>query len=252
MELFPDVTNMKVFPRLESNTYEFKLVINTSVKAKCISTICGFLNSKGGYLVFGVSDEKRLIEGISGDSLTIDRHLRWFDEFYHQKYIVDSNNNPLTPGELTASVIYVTDTTKIIVATIKPTKGKTYKCYDGTIYHRLSASTYNSSGSSFHDNKNNLNKKISNEQKKYINSQLEVTLLRNKNKIIEDELAQSNLMISKLQMDINEIIGLAKNSDEKLDLLTNHLCQDILERKIIAEQKIIKKSWWNCFKNYTN
>jgi nucleoside-diphosphate-sugar epimerase len=78
-------------------------------------------------------------------------------------------------------------------------------------------------------------------------AQLEVTLLRNKNKIIEDELAQSNLMISKLQKDINEIIGLAKNSDEKLDLLTNHLCQDILERKMIAEEKINKKSWWNCF-----
>ena len=244
MEPFPDVSNLIVFPRLESNTYEFKLMLNTSVKNKCIGTICGFLNSKGGYIVFGVSDEKRLIVGINEDSLALDRHLRWFDEFYHQKHIIDNNNNPLTPGELSAKIVNVSPDVKIIVATIIPTHGKTYKCFDGSIYYRLSASTYNSNGNSFHHiEKNSASKKLGIEKKKYINSQQEIYLLQNKNKIVEEELTQSNLMVSKLLYDMKEIIGLAKKSDEKLDILTNQLYQDILQRKEMKEKEIIKKNW---------
>jgi hypothetical protein len=45
---------------------------------------------------------------------------------------------------------------------------------------------------------------------------------------------------------MKEIIGLAKKSDETLDILTNQLYQDILLRKEMKEKEIMKKNWC-CF-----
>ena len=216
MEPFPDVTGMEIFPGIESNTMEFKLSLSNIIKNKCISTICALLNSKGGYIVFGVEDKERRIIGINLNPIELDEHLRWFDNLYHSKRITDSKGNKLKPGTIETRLINVTPEIYILVLTIRPNPGETYKCQDGTAWHRLSASDY-----CFQEG----------------SSEKEMIIMQEKLNLEKTRLKYALNDINLIRTDMHRVISLAKHVDEQLINFTKVVTDDILMRKIIEEQK---------------
>jgi hypothetical protein len=231
MEPFPDVTDLKIFPCMESHTMEFKLSLSNIIKSKLTTTICSFLNGKGGYIVFGVEDHERRIIGLKATSNELDGEIRWFDNFYHNKRITDSKGNPLAPGTIGAKIINVTSEKCIMVVTITPRPGETYKCNDGTAWHRLSASVYGFNEGSAEKQMLELNDQIRHEQHKRKTAEKELELVRR---------------------EMKELICLAKSMDDRLEKFSDAVESDILLRKNTVEQdmkkpKNICRYLLNCF-----
>lgn len=224
MEPFPDVRDLKYFPSMESHTMEFKLSLSNIIKSKLTATICSFLNAKGGYIVFGVEDHERRIVGLNASSSELDGEIRWFDNYYHNKRITDSKGNPLAPGTILAAVVYVTSEKCIIVVTVKPRPGETYKCNDGKSWHRLSASVYGFNEGSAEKQIQDLGDQVRYEQNKRKNAEQELECVRR---------------------EMKDLIGLAKLIDERLDNFSKAVDMNILEKKSTVEE-ILKKQKGLC------
>lgn len=52
----------------ESNTVEFKISFNKVNTAKYAKTMAAFSNNRGGYIIFGIKDSPRVIEGLNNDN----------------------------------------------------------------------------------------------------------------------------------------------------------------------------------------
>lgn len=253
MESLPDIRGLEIFPSLESHTLEFKENVSYSVKAKCMSTICSFLNAKGGHIIFGIEDKGRRIIGLQDSSDALDGHLRWFDNFYHNKKITDSNGEPLTPGELDAYIMEVTNDVKIIVVKISPTPGKTYKCSDGSAWYRLAASIYRIPEGSAEKERSDLTENINIQKKKASHQEQELVSVRYQNSILIQELSRANRKaeyfrkeFNSMKKDMKIILGAAKLADERLDLLVDSLEKDILIRKEHIENTMKARQWCIC------
>lgn len=253
MEPLPDITGLEIFPSLESHTLEFKENFSYSVKAKCISTICSFLNAKGGHIIFGIEDKGRRIIGLPDTNDSFDGNLRWFDNFYHNKKITDSNGEPLTPGELHAYIIEVSKDRKVIVAKICPTPGKTYKCSDGSAWYRLAASIYRIPEGSAEKERCDLAENVSFQTKKATQKDQELSAIRSQNLILIQELSKANRRaeyfrkeFNTMKNDMKVILGAAKSADERLDSLVGSLEKDILSRKERIETSIKVRRFCLC------
>lgn len=198
---------------------EFKLSLSNIIKSKLTTTICSFLNAKGGYIVFGVEDHERRIVGLNATSKELDGEIRWFDNFYHNKRITDWKGNPLAPGTISAEIMNVTSEKCIMVVTIKPRPGETYKCNDGTSWHRLSASVYGFNEGSAEKQILELSDQVRHEQNKRRNAEKELESVR---------------------YEMKELIGLAKSIDERLENFSKAVDMNILEKKSSVEE-IMKK-----------
>jgi len=217
MEPFPDVTNKTIFPALESHTMELKLGVSPVIKNKCIPTICAFLNAKGGYIVFGVEDKERRIVGVQASGHELNNELLWFDNFYHVRRITDSNGDYLEPGTLEARIIEVRTEIRIIVLTIRPTPGKTYKCQDGSVWYRLSASIFRIKE---HSQEKESDRFINEKKKRELSKEL-----------------------YNLKEDFKNLLGAAKNIDKQLDMLSDAVNTDILHRKEMVEKDMEEQKY---------
>ena len=220
---FPDLTGLEIFPAPESNTLEFKLSLSNIIKSNCPRTFCSFLNSKGGYIVFGVEDKERRIVGINVSSAELDEYLLWFDSFYQARRIIDSNGNPLAPGTIDVRIVNVTASKFVIVAHIKPEQGMTYKCNDGTAWYRLAASAYSFQEGSSEKEIARLKVELKQEQERRVVCQNEVQYLRD---------------------DMKRLIGVAKQIDERLEIFGREVENDILLRKNSVEKSLNSKTKW--------
>jgi predicted HTH transcriptional regulator len=220
MEDFPDVTGLKIFPMMESHTLELKLGVSPVIKTKCIPTFCAFLNSKGGYIVFGVEDKERKIVGIEANSQELNNELLWFDNFYHIKRITDIDGNYLEPGNLEARVVEVRPSVRIIVVTVRPTPGKTYKCQDGSVWYRLSASIFRIRETSPEKEMNKIMKRLTEEKKRRQEISLELYCVKE---------------------EMKTLLGSAKEVDKQMDILTEAVYKNILEKKTFVEREISKR-----------
>lgn len=138
---FPDLTGCKIFPSLENDTFEFKASLDSMCLAKVLPTICGFLNHKGGHMVFGVTD-KGVVKGVHGSRDRIDTTLLSFDNIIHQKQITYDDGERMAPQSISSRVIGLPSGLHLIVLTATPELGRKYMCADGSSWHRLSASNY--------------------------------------------------------------------------------------------------------------
>jgi predicted HTH transcriptional regulator len=220
---FPDLTGLEIFPAPESNTLEFKLSLSNIIKSNCPRTFCSFLNSKGGYIVFGVEDKERRIVGINVSSAELDEYLLWFDSFYQARRIIDSNGNPLAPGTIDVRIVNVTTSKFVIVAHIKPEPGMTYKCNDGTAWYRLAASAYSFQEGSSEKEIARLKVELKQEQERRVICQNEVQYLRD---------------------DMKRLIGVAKQIDERLQTFGKDVENDILLRKTSVEKYLGSRNRW--------
>lgn len=144
MESFPsdsELETVKIFPFSESDVLEFKQSIDVSFP-KVLATVCAFLNTRGGSMVFGVRDTTREIIGIMGITKHIDTFLLLIDNIFHSQLLTTIENEPITIENVRVRVLPCHANRPIVVIHVTPTPGKQYKIKDGTMYYRLSASNY--------------------------------------------------------------------------------------------------------------
>ncbi len=144
MESFPsdsDLQTLKVFPFPESDVLEFKQSTDVSFP-KILATLCAFLNTRGGAMLFGIRDTTREIIGITGNIKHVDTFLLLIDNIFHSQLLTTLENEPITIENVKVHNITCHTNRPLIVIHATPDPGKQYKIKDGTMYYRLSASNY--------------------------------------------------------------------------------------------------------------
>ena len=133
------------FRHNESNDFEFKQSFVNENFNKYVEIICGFLNSNGGNLIFGIKDNLEMV-GLNLDRKTFDKIILRIDKIINQKIIIgmDLNKNTkfLKPQNLETSLICKKNK-KFILIKIKPEINTKYQLRNnGLIYYRAGASNY--------------------------------------------------------------------------------------------------------------
>jgi hypothetical protein len=108
---------------------------------KIYATLCGILNSGGGYLVIGVEDETRFIRGIKTDK-SMDHFLIALDNIYHHGHIRGTDGNVVPLGTITSGTVQAAEGKELLVVTCTPNAGEKYSVKDGSIWYRLAASNF--------------------------------------------------------------------------------------------------------------
>jgi hypothetical protein len=122
----------------EGNNIEFKKAFNLGGKEKYAKTLAAFSNSKGGYLIFGVDDEKHEVLGLSNDKFenmdpaTLSRFLNdsFSAEIRWEKYIHNILNRKI-------GIIYVYEAEEKPIL-CKKNQGD---LKEGDIYYRYNGSS---------------------------------------------------------------------------------------------------------------
>lgn len=240
MQPFPDLTGLKVFPEMESDTIEFKESINSFSMEKLLPTLCGFLNNRGGYMIFGVTD-KGLIKGIHGKREDIDKYILFIDTIHHNRKITYYDGEAVHPSAITTRIIELSGNIRLVVVTATPEPGKQYKCSDGSSWHRLSASNYRVRDES-------VMAELTRITAKYHAAKSMINEMRNDAKALvgaakraEDAARDAREMAKKADTQ-------RKKADAQITTLVKMLETDILKRKVIieAEHEAARKcSWWS-------
>ena len=123
-------SNFTTFPKIEGINVEFGIDINTFGKQITHTQMCKYLNEKGVIIVCGVSNEDKSIIGINANVNVFGRYIKTINSFYTEKNITDIVGNSLTKKELLFQVINITSEKKIVIITLIPTEGRTYKFRD--------------------------------------------------------------------------------------------------------------------------
>jgi predicted HTH transcriptional regulator len=127
------------FPYPESQIYEFKKSIQHYDK-KIIGSICAFLNSQGGYLVFGIDDDTLEITGINNDMKSVDKFIVYIDTIFHMSRIVETTTMETLQRENISIRRLDHSQGTLFVIDVSPYIGHRYQLSDGTSYERLNAS----------------------------------------------------------------------------------------------------------------
>jgi predicted HTH transcriptional regulator len=253
MQPFPDLTGLTAYPEWEGQTLEFKASLDKGCKDKLYPTICAFLNTKGGRIIFGIEDAQRLIVGIDADSKKFDGMFLSIDNIYHTKIIVDEENKPPAIGQITTNVIDLANGRKLFVVDVLPQE-KLYKTADGTTWFRLSASNYRMTSESSNARVEALARENVDLSMRLEKARAELSSmnrsLADTNQKLKDCKSQRDSNYTKmreLQEQFKTFAGAAKGMEERFTNLTAALEKEILARKEEAEEELAaRKSWWNC------
>jgi predicted HTH transcriptional regulator len=134
------------YPNHESDTFEYKQSINEKFFNKYIETICGFLNTNGGYLIFGISDKLDLI-GLKAKQKELDNFILRIDSIFGSNQIIgiDSESGEfvkLKSSNIKPRQIVNNEKKKFLVIEVIPEPNIKYQLANGLIYYRLGASNY--------------------------------------------------------------------------------------------------------------
>jgi predicted HTH transcriptional regulator len=134
------------FTKFESDKFEFKESIIEKVFDKYLETICGFLNTNPGYLIFGIKDNLELV-GLKLKSKEIDKFILRFDSIINSSQIVGINKLTnqiinLTPTSIKQTIITNKFCKQFLAIEVIPEPNIKYQLANGKIYYRLGASNY--------------------------------------------------------------------------------------------------------------
>jgi predicted HTH transcriptional regulator len=212
-----EIAAMDTFPYPEGRHFEYKK--STKYADKVLSTICAFLNSDGGYMIFGIEDTTLKMMGVNIKLKEIDTFiLTVIDSIYHELKIVrQDNKEPLHINNIEQQTIKLKNGKYILIIKVVPEAGVHYQLHDGLVYHRLNAS----------------NMKIRNER---IYTELEVDNIVNqyKRRIEHDY----NILINEMSNQLRHNVGLVHTIGSSKDSIKKSLdeVQDLLFKRILAEK----------------
>jgi predicted HTH transcriptional regulator len=139
------------FKEFENNCFEFKEnILLPQGYSKYLETLCGFLNTRGGYLIFGINDSGTLV-GLQNDLKEIDRFVCKIDGIVSDGHIMKRNMDTGEASYLSSENIHPTryrnSSGKIfVVVQAKPSSSTSfrikYQLVNGRVFYRLGASNY--------------------------------------------------------------------------------------------------------------
>lgn len=143
--LYEDFDKVK-FPYNESDKLEYKETFTDNGMKKYIESICGFLNSGGGKLIFGIKDNLQLV-GLNLKSKQLDKCILRIDEIIQNKQIIGidkSTNKPININPTCIKPISITNNSgkKFLIVNVIPDENIQYQLLNGKCYYRLGASNY--------------------------------------------------------------------------------------------------------------
>lgn len=245
----PDLADQTVYPGIESNTLEFKLNVSKCCLEKLYPTVCAFLNTKGGRIVFGVEDETRKIVGLDVDSNKLDGVMLTIDNIYQTPSIVDEIGNPPAVGQVVGRIQKLGDGRVLLIVDVRAAEGPIYRTRDGTCWYRLSASNYRMHLGSIVTEVRTLQS----ERDKF-QSKLAATETRLKKTAEELESCKKQRdfaysQVKQVQEEFRTFVGAAKTMEDRFELLTTSLEKSILAQKeeTEAEQRRQSTRWWRCW-----
>jgi predicted HTH transcriptional regulator len=210
---FPETENCTIFPSHENMYFEFKRnlqTFNTLSKA-----ICGMLNRKGGYIVFGIDDLTHKICGIANNKKLIDEFALYIDKIIGQKQILTNANEALDPDNIMVELV-PHSVGLLVVLNIRPVEGIQYKMRDGCMYVRLNASTWD----------------LKKEEALYRETDVK--------HIIDSKASQLNKYKRMTQNKIIKLNAEYEELDQSNYILTKYLFQTILQEKVKAEKELLR------------
>jgi predicted HTH transcriptional regulator len=138
------------FNHAENSTLEFKQNYTNKSLTKYTQTICAFLNTEGGNIIFGINDSNNPI-GLDLCDKELDIALTSLDNIIHNSRIMIMNittnvKYKLNPNSIKGHIITNKKNKKFIVVTVikdNVYNDEDYKyVHNGYIYYRLNASNY--------------------------------------------------------------------------------------------------------------
>jgi predicted HTH transcriptional regulator len=126
------------FPFPECSILEFKRSFRGENRRRYLETGCAFLNSGGGYLIFGIVDNDRTILGCRMGVKDIDDFNIFADSFYNQ--IIHHDGSLISIGTVSTRIEKITKNRYICILKFTPENGMAYQLPDGTYYRRANAS----------------------------------------------------------------------------------------------------------------
>lgn len=247
---FPKVDNCTIFPLPEGTNLEFKIGFNSSMAEKIIATLCGLLNSGGGYLVIGVEDSTRLIVGIRTDK-SMDNFLLMLDSIYHHHHLKKVDGTPVPLGTIRSGVVQAANNKELLVVTATPEPGEKYTVKDGSIWYRLAASNFKQTTlPTIYTEKEVdviISKRIADHtsllQKKF---EVEKKQMFQKSQSDRDKLKQKFM---ELENDYDKMMRAAKQTDQTFNEFRDMLFNNIQLQKMEAEKELAasKNTSWFSF-----
>lgn len=239
---FPKLDNCNVFPLPEGTNLEFKIGFNSSMAEKIIATLCGLLNSGGGYLVIGVEDETRKIVGIKSNK-NMDNFLLMLDSIYHHNHIKKIDGSTIPLDTIKSGIVQAAGGKELLVVTITAESGEKYTVKDGTIWYRLAASNYKQTTIptiySEKEMETIIQQKL-NTQASILQQQLDIEK-RVLNERFHSERDKLRVKFRELENDFERIIRVAKKAEQNLSEFKEMIYQNIRLQKDMVEDEIKNK-----------
>lgn len=209
------------YPDYESSELEFKT--NLVPGDKIIITICAFLNSNGGNIIFGVDDETRNIKGIDKTSKHIDSFLLNLDTIYHSRKIITDTGNAINHTNIRTKLIRQKDNKPVIIVAITPDIDTKYQTSDGSIFYRVNASNYRINAS-----------------RMYTEYELQTKISHTKSIILKECRNLITYLQKQVNKQQNEII---KHNSDNIHLQNMLFTRILDDKKQIDEQKTVHFSF---------
>jgi predicted HTH transcriptional regulator len=248
---FPKVDNCTTFPLPEGTNLEFKIGFNSSMAEKIIATLCGILNSGGGYLVIGVEDETRRIVGIKTDK-SMDNFLLMLDSIYHHHHLKKLDGTPIPLGTIKSGTVQAANNKELLVVTVTSEPGEKYTVKDGSIWYRLAASNFKQTTlPNIYSEKELdviINKKLA-AQSTILYQQFEIEK-KQLNQKYQSERDRLKSKFKDLENDFDRMIKAAKKTDEHFNEFREMLYTNIQLQKAEAEKELAlekKNNSWFAF-----
>jgi predicted HTH transcriptional regulator len=244
---FPKLDDCTHFPLPEGTNLEFKQGFNSSMAEKIYATICGILNSGGGYLVIGVEDATRLIRGIRTDK-TMDHFLITLDNIYHHGHIRTSDGKTIPLGTVSSGIVQAAEGKELLVVTITAAEGEKYTVKDGSVWYRLSASNFKKTclpmGYSEKELKYHLESQAQTLQQQF---SIEKRILNKKIGMLQQNREELKVKFRNLEGDFERVMRAAKATEEAMggfrDLLYQHIEREREEVEAAIEGGGGSKGW---------
>lgn len=248
---FPKLDNCTTFPLPEGTNLEFKIGFNSSMAEKIIATICGILNSGGGYLVIGVEDETRRIVGIKSDK-SMDNFLLMLDTIYHHNHIKKLDGTPIPLGTIKSGTVQAANNKEVLVVTINAEPNEKYIIKDGSIWYRLAASNFKQTKLPTIYSEKELDVIIQNRlatQSTILHQQFEIEK-KHMNQKFQSERDKLKSKFIALENDFDRMIRAAKDTDKNLNEFCEMIYTNIQLQKTEAEKELAlekKNNSWLSF-----
>lgn len=231
------------FPNPEGQQFEFKETWGACTTSKMHETICAFLNSAGGYLMYGIQDSGKIL-GISRDEA--DKILLRADDIFHTSKILNTvTGKPPAVSSIRGSVMrlctqinnrpHPTERFLAILTVINPDHNQTYRMTNGDIIIRLSASNFRSKSTTLSTFEELIrdNRALEAEKTKYYT---ERNVYRKEFAVMEHSHRELSIRIKECLMDT---AAARAETQSALELLHSR----ILSEKAAAEKAVTKSTW---------